>query len=90
MTHIQSTTSSSNDQSKNSIIGPPRKNMSHIKSITLNNDSDSTITIIQLKRKGNNAKLPNKFMLKGITPGGQLRWKDLPEGMYCINLHGPK
>ena len=82
MTHIKSITSSSDDKSKNSIIEPPRKNMSHIKSITLINDSDSTITVVQPKSKVNKAKLPDIFMLRGITPGGQPRQGDLPEGTH--------
>ena len=70
MTHIKSITSSSNDESKNSIIEPPSKNMSHIKNITSSNDSDPTITVVQPKRKVNMAELPDIFTLRGITPVG--------------------
>ena len=80
MTHIKGSTSSSDDKSNNSFIEPPSKNMSHIKSITLSNDSDSMITVVQPKSKANKAKPPYIFMLRGITPGGQPRQGDLPEG----------
>ena len=56
--------------------------MSHIKSTTLSNDSDSRITVVQLKNKVNKAELPNIFTLRGITLGGQPRWGDLPEGTH--------
>ena len=82
MTHIKGSTSSSDDKSNNSFIEPPSKNMSHIKSITLSNDSDSTITVVQPKSKANKAKPAYIFMLRGITPGGQPRQGDLPEGMH--------
>ena len=82
VTHIKSSTSSSDDKFRNSIIESARKNMLHIKSTTLSNESDSTITIIQPKSKVNKAELPDIFMLRGITPGDQPRWGDLPEGMH--------
>ena len=82
VTHIKSSSSSSNDKFKNSIIEFARKNMSHIKTITLSNESDSTITVVQPKSKVNKAKLPDIFTLRGITPGGQPRQGDLSEGMH--------